>query len=396
MSRIAALFAAQIAANKRHNRRMRPHRLTRNPCYIWQLPDWPNLTYDVAALSAPLAQVHRAQGLLVGRMAELGMAQREQATLQMLTQEVIKTSEIEGERLSLDAVRSSIARRLGLDIGALAPSDRHVDGVVDVVLDATRNFDQPLTAERLFGWHAALFPTGYSGRVRITVAAWRTDASGPMEVVSGPVGREKVHFTAPPASTLPAQTDAFLKWFEAAPVGDALIKAGLAHLWLVTLHPFDDGNGRISRAVGDMALARAEGTSQRFYSFSAQIQREHKDYYAQLEATQKGPLDVTPWLAWFLGCLLRAVQGADATLAGVLDKAQFWQRWAGTPMNARQTQVLNRVLDGFEGKLSNARWAAIGKCSADTALRDINDLLARGVLCRLEGGGRSTGYELVQ
>ncbi|WP_029526973.1 Fic family protein [Polaromonas glacialis] len=373
---------------------MRPHRPPRNPRYIWQLPDWPDLTCDFAALAAPLAQVHRAQGQLMGRMAELGMAQREQATLQVLTQEVIKTSEIEGERLRLDAVRSSIARRLGLDIGALAPSDRQVDGVVDVVLDATRHFDQPLTAERLFGWHAALFPTGYSGRVRITVAAWRTDASGPMEVVSGPVGREKVHFTAPPASTLPAQTDAFLQWFEAAPVGDALIKAGLAHLWLVTLHPFDDGNGRISRAVGDMALARAEGTSQRFYSFSAQIQRERMDYYDQLEATQKGPLDVTPWLGWFLGCLLRAVQGADATLAGVLDKALFWQRWAGTPMNARQTQVLNRVLDGFEGKLSNARWAALGKCSADTALRDINDLLARGVLRKLEGGGRSTGYEL--
>jgi Fic family protein len=327
-------------------------------------------------------------------MAELGMAQREQATLQVLTQEVIKTSEIEGERLNLDAVRSSIARKLGLDIGALALSDRHVDGVVDVVLDATRNFDQPLTAERLFGWHAALFPTGYSGRIRITVAAWRTDASGPMEVVSGAVGREKVHFTAPPADTLSAQADAFFTWFEAAPAGDALIKAGLAHLWLVTLHPFDDGNGRISRAVGDMALARAEGTSQRFYSFSTQIQRERKDYYDQLEATQKGPLDVTPWLSWFLGCLLRAVQGADALLVGVLDKAQFWQRWAGTPMNERQAKVLNRLLDGFEGKLTNAKWAALGKCSADTALRDINDLLVRGVLRRLEGGGRSTGYEL--
>ena len=405
-----------------HNHRMRPHRSPRNPRYIWQLPDWPHFSYDAAALAAPLAQVHRAQGQLMGRMAELGMAQREQATLQVLTQEVIKTSEIEGERLSLDAVRSSIARRLGLDIGALAPSDRHVDGVVDVVLDAIRNFDQPLTEERLFGWYAALFPTGYSGRARITVAAWRLDASGPMEVVSGAVGREKVHFTAPPASTLPAQTDAFLQWLAAAPVGDALIKAGLAHLWLVTLHPFDDGNGRISRAVGDMVLARAEGFSaagppqsadgprggsdprrggvwgqhpgQRFYSFSAQIQRERKDYYDQLESTQKGPLDVTLWLGWFLGCLLRAVQGADATLAGVLDKAQFWQRWAGTPMNARQTQVLNRVLDGMEGKLSNAKWAALGKCSADTALRDINDLLARGVLRRLEGGGRSTGYAL--
>ncbi len=373
---------------------MRAHRPSRSPRYIWQLPGWPQLSYDAAAVAAPLAQVHRAQGALMGRMAELGMAQREQATLQVLTQEVIKTSEIEGERLDLDAVRSSLARRLGLDIGALAPSDRHVDGVVDVVLDATRNFVLPLTAERLFGWHAALFPTGYSGRVRITVAGWRTDASGPMEVVSGPVGREKVHFTAPPANTLPAQTDAFLQWFSAAPGGDALIKAGLAHLWLVTLHPFDDGNGRISRAVGDMALARAEGTAQRFYSFSAQIQRERKDYYAQLEATQKGSLDVTPWLSWFLACLLHAVQGADATLAGVLDKAQFWQRWAGTPMNARQTLVLNRVLDGVEGKLTNAKWTAWAKCSADTALRDINDLLARGVLRRLGGGGRSTGYAL--
>lgn len=373
---------------------MRHHRPTRTPRYIWQLPGWPHLAFDAAALAAPLAQVHRAQGMLAGRMADLGLAQRDQATLQVLTQEVVTTSAIEGERLDLDAVRSSVARKLGLDIGALAPSDRHVDGVVDVVLDATRNFDQPLTPQRLFGWHAALFPTGYSGRTRITVAAWRTDASGPMQVVSGPVGREKVHFEAPPAATLPAQTQAFFDWFEAAPAGDALIKAGLAHLWLVTLHPFDDGNGRLSRAVGDMALARAEGTHQRFYSFSAQIQRERKDYYDQLEATQRGTLDVTPWLHWFLGCLLRAVEGADATLAGVLDKAQFWQRWAGTPMNARQTLVLNHVLDGMEGKLTNAKWAAMGKCSADTALRDINDLLERGVLRRLEGGGRSIGYEL--
>lgn len=330
----------------------------------------------------------------MGRMAELGLAQRDQATLQVLTQEVIKTSEIEGELLNLDAVHSSVARRLGLDIGALAPSDRHVDGVVDMVLDATRNYEQPLSRERLFGWHAALFPTGFSGRLRITVADWRQDASGPMQVVSGAVGRERVHFQAPPAGCLPVQTDAFVQWFNAAPVGDAIIKAGLAHLWLVTLHPFDDGNGRISRAVGDMALARAEETSQRFYSFSAQIQRERKAYYEQLEATQKGTLDVTPWLGWFLACLLRAVQGADATLAGVLDKAQFWQRWADTPMNERQTKVLNRMLDGFEGKLTNAKWAAIGKCSSDTALRDINDLHVRGVLRRLEGGGRSAGYAL--
>ena len=369
---------------------------TRRRIYLWQRPDWPQWRWDAATLATPLAQLHRAQGHLAGRMGELGLAlaQRDQATLQVLTQEVITTSAIEGETLSLDAVRSSIARRLGVDIGALAPADRHVDGVVDMVLDATQHFDQPLTPERLFGWHAALFPTGYSGRVRIQPDAWRNDAAGPMQVVSGPVGREKVHYEAPPAPTLPAETAAFLDWFNAPVAGDALIHAGLAHLWLVTLHPFDDGNGRISRAVGDMALARAEASSQRFYSFSAQIQRERKDYYDQLESTQKGPLDVTPWLDWFLGCLLRAVQGADALLAGVLDKAQFWQRWAGTPINERQALVLNRVLDGMEGKLTNARWAGWAKCSADTALRDINDLLARGVLRRLEGGGRSTGYEL--
>ena len=380
---------------------MLAHKPTPRRTFIWQRPDWPQWRWDAAALAAPLAQVHRAQGHLAGRMAELGLAQRDQATLQALTQEVITTSAIEGEALSLSAVRSSIARRLGVDIGALAPADRNVDGVVDMVLNATQHYAQPLTPERLFGWHAALFPTGYSGRVRIQVGAWRNDAAGPMQVVSGPVSREKVHYQAPPATALPAETAAFLQWLNAAPADDALIHAALAHLWLVTLHPFDDGNGRISRAVGDMALARAEGTAQRFYSLSAQIQRERKQYYDQLEATQRGTLDVTPWLDWFLGCLLRAVQGADGLLAGVLDKAHFWQRWAGVPMNARQTLVLNRVLDGMEGKLTNAKitnagWAAIGKCSADTALRDINDLLARGVLGRLEGGGRSTGYLLVK
>ncbi|NDP40306.1 MAG: Fic family protein [Rhodoferax sp.] len=364
------------------------------PLYIWQQPDWPHWRFDAAALAEPLAQTHRAQGHLLGRMAELGVAQRDQATLQVLTQEVIKTSEIEGERLNLEAVRSSIARRLGVDIGALSPPDRHVDGVVDMVLDATGRFDQALTPERLFGWHAALFPTGYSGMARIRVGAWRDDAAGPMQVVSGYAGREKVHYRAPPAHTLAAETDNFLQWFNADTKGDALIKAGLAHLWLVTLHPFDDGNGRISRAVGDMALARADGTPQRFYSLSAQLQRERKDYYDQLEATQKGPLDVTPWLAWFLGCLQRAVLGADDTLAAVLGKAQFWQRWAGTPMNERQIKLINRLLDGFQGKLTTAKWAAIAKCSTDTALRDISELLARGVLRKLEGGGRSTGYEL--
>ena len=396
MRRFVALFTALHAANNPHNHRMLKEKTPRHRSYIWQRPDWPQWRFDGAALAAPLADVHRAQGHLVGRMAALGLAQRDQATLQTLTQEVVTTSAIEGELLNLDAVRSSIARRLGVDIGALAPADRHVDGVVDMVLDATQQYAQPLTAERLWGWHAALFPTGYSGRVRIQVGTWRNDAAGPMQVVSGPVGREKVHYQAPPATTLPAETAAFLQWFNAAPKGDALLHAGLAHLWLVTLHPFDDGNGRISRAVGDMALARAEGSPHRFYSLSAQIQRERKTYYDQLEATQSGALDVTPWLAWFLACLLRAVQGADGLLAGVLEKAQFWQRWAGTPMNARQTLVLNHVLDGMEGKLTNAKWAAMGKCSADTALRDINDLVERGVLRRLEGGGRNTGYGLAK
>ncbi len=267
------------------------------PLYLWQMPDWPKWRYDSSALAGPLALAHRAQGRLMGRMSDLGMAQREQATLQVLTQEVIKTSEIEGERLDLSTVRSSIARRLGLDIGALAPADRHVEGVVDMVLDAAGRFDQPLTAERLFGWHAALFPTGFSGMTRIRTGTWRDDAAGPMQVVSGPPRRQKVHYQAPPAKTLAKQTGIFLKWFNGKDAGDGLVRAGLAHLWLVTLHPFDDGNGRISRAVGEMALARAEGTDQRFYSLSAQIQRERKEYYDRLEATQKGTMEVTGWLA---------------------------------------------------------------------------------------------------
>ena len=365
-----------------------------SPFYIWQQADWPAFRHDAAALADPLAQVHRAQGRLLGLLAEVGATQRALANLQVLAHEVVKTSEIEGEKLNLASVRSSIARRMGVDIGALAPTDRHVEGVVDMVLDATSRFDTPLTAERLFGWHAALFPTGYSGMTPIRTGDWRDDASGPMQVVSGPHGRETVHFGAPPAATLPAQTKAFLQWFNTEAAGDALVKAGLAHLWLVTLHPFDDGNGRISRAVGDMALARADGTPQRFYSLSAQIQRERDDYYDQLEAAQKGGLDATAWLAWFLGCLLRAVQGADLILAEVLSKARFWQQWAGVPMNTRQVKLVNRLLDGFQGKLTTSKWAAIAKCSPDTALRDITDLLARGILVKTEGGGRSTGYVL--
>ena len=362
--------------------------------YIWQLSDWPSWRFDLAALAQPLADVSRAQGLLMGRLADVGMALRDQASLSVLTEDVIKTSEIEGEQLNVESVRSSIARKLGVDIGALAPVDRHVEGMVDMVLDATANCKAPLSRERLLGWHAALFPTGYSGLVPIRAGSWRDDSTGPMQVVSGPLGRQRVHFEAPPAERLESEIDLFLAWANSATDEVPLIKAGLAHLWLVTLHPFDDGNGRIARGVGDLFLARADGSPQRFYSLSAQIQRERKAYYDILERTQKQSLDVTEWLAWFLNALHRAVDEAQHTLNAVLAKTRFWQRWATTPLNERQVKLVNRMLDGFEGKLTSSKWAAIAKCSPDTALRDITDLVNRGVLQKSHAGGRSTSYEL--
>lgn len=363
--------------------------------YIWQQNNWPYWTYDHRRLAPLLAQVHLAQGHLLGRMHDLGFQLRDQATLRILTEDVLKTSEIEGEKLNPDSVRSSIARRLGVDIGALAPVDRHVDGMVDMVLNATQGHHMPLTAERLFGWHAAMFPTGYSGLTKIRVGQWRDDAQGPMQVVSGPVHRQKVHYEAPPAHRLEAEMRDFLNWFNADNQDDPVIKAGLAHVWFVTVHPFEDGNGRIARAVGDMALSRAEKSPQRFYSLSGQIQRERKDYYDRLEATQKGDLDVTDWLDWFLACLLRAIQGAEETLAQVLAKSRFWRHWAGTPLNHRQIKLLNKLLDGFEGKLTSSKWAAVAKCSQDTALRDITELLERGVVKKSEASGRSTSYKLM-
>ena len=365
--------------------------------YIWQASDWPSWRYDLAALAQSLANVSRAQGLLMGRLADVGMALRDQASLSALTEDVIKTSEIEGEQLNVESVRSSIARRIGVDIGALAPVDRHVEGVVEMVLDATANCNAGVTRDRLFGWHAALFPTGYSGLVRINVGGWRDDTTGPMQVVSGPLGRQRMHFEAPPADRLQSETDRFINWANSASNEPPLIKAGLAHLWFVTLHPFDDGNGRIARAVGDLFLARADGSPQRFYSLSAQIQRERKAYYDILERAQKQSLDVTEWLAWFLETLHRAVEQAQHTLDAVLAKTRFWQRWAApgsAPLNERQVKLVNRLLDGFEGKLTSSKWASIAKCSPDTALRDITDLLARGVLRKSDAGGRSTSYEL--
>jgi Fic family protein len=364
------------------------------PTYIHQLADWPKFTWDHKAVEEPLAAVRHRQGRLFGRMEGLGLPLRSEAMLQTLTEDVIKSSEIEGEHLDRDQVRSSLARRLGMDIGALAPADRNVEGVVEMMLDATQKYYEPLIAERLFGWHAALFPTGRSGMLKIITGGWRDDRNGPMQVVSGAVGRERVHFEAVPAARIDADMKAFLAWFNAAPDTDPVLKAGLAHLWFVTIHPFEDGNGRIARAIADMALARSEGSPQRFYSMSAQIRLERNAYYDILEATQKGDLDITAWLTWFLACLGRAFGGAEGVLAGVLKTARFWEQHAGAAFNDRQRDMLNRLLGDFEGKLTSSKWAKIEKCSADTALRDIKDLVDRGILKKDGGGGRSTSYSL--
>jgi Fic family protein len=366
--------------------------------YIHEQKNWPVFIWDAGSkpLAGRLAAVHHLQDRLLQRMETLGFPLRNEAYLYGLTEEVIKSSEIEGEILNRDQVRSSIARRLGIDIGALARSDRHVDGVVDMMLDATRNYTKPLTAERLFGWHAALFPGGHSGLHKITVGSWRNDKNGPMQVVSGPLGNERVHFQAPPARVLKREMDKFLRWFNAYDGTDLILRAGIAHLWFVTIHPFDDGNGRIARAIADMALARSEKTAQRFYSMSAQIREERNDYYKHLEETQKGDLDITGWLDWFLDCLARALTHADVILDAVLKKARFWQKHDQASLNERQRLILNRMLSGFEGKLTSSKWAKLAKCSQDTASRDIDNLIKRRILKKDASGGRSTSYSLVE
>jgi len=331
----------------------------------------------------------------MGRMEGLGFSLQKEAELETLTLDVLKSSEIEGEKLPADQVRSSIARRLGLETAGSVAADRDVEGVVEMMLDATQNFAQPLSDERLFGWHAALFPTGRSGMRKIIVGAWRDDAHGPMQVVSGPAGKEKVHYEAPAAALLPKEMSAFVAWANGADdKTDAVLRAALAHLWFVTIHPFDDGNGRIARAIADWQLARSENSTQRFYSMSAQIRLERNDYYEILERTQKGSLDVTPWMTWCLGCLGRAFDGTETTLAAVLRKARFWDSLARVAINERQRAILNGLLDGFDGKLTTKKWAAITKCSHDTALRDIQSLIENGILKQDEGGGRSTSYSL--
>ena len=362
--------------------------------YIYQQKNWPDFYWRNETIIPLISQVRHLQGKMIGKMESLGFELRNEAILETLTLDVIKTSEIEGQILNPEQVRSSIARHLGMDISGLVPSDRHIDGVVEMMIDATRYFNKPLTAKRLFNWHAALFPTGRSGMHKIIVGKWRNDSTGPMQVVSGVMGKEKVHYQAPDAKEIKHEVDSFLKWLNKNDQQDLVTKAGLAHLWFVTLHPFEDGNGRIARAITDMVLAQSDGISQRFYSMSAQIRVERKEYYDILEKTQKGSLDVTEWLKWFLTCLKNALTSSEKILANVLDKHQFWNKYATQIFNDRQILLLNKLLDGFTGKLTSSKWAKIAKCSADTALRDINDLINKKILQKESAGGRSTNYEL--
>ncbi len=362
--------------------------------YIHEQTRWPRFGWDHARVAARLVDIRHRQGRLIGRMEGLGFQLRAEAVLNTLTEDVLKSSEIEGETLDRDQVRSSIAHRLGLDIGGLTPADRHVEGVVEMILDATQNYAEALTARRLFAWHAALFPTGHSGISKIRVGGWRDDTKGPMQVVSGPIGKERVHYEAPLAERLRDEMRKFIEWFEKDNSTDLVLKAGVAHLWFVTIHPFDDGNGRIARAIADMVLARSEETSQRFYSMSTQIRQERKTYYEILEATQKGDLDITRWLEWFLDRLGCAFEQAETILAAVLGKARFWDRFAKAEFNPRQRNIVNQLLNGFEGKLTSSKWAKLAKCSHDTALRDIEDLIKKKVLVKDAGGGRSTSYSL--
>ncbi|HKQ49897.1 MAG TPA: Fic family protein [Phycisphaerae bacterium] len=362
--------------------------------YIHEQPDWPKFTWDSDALAAPLAAVRHKQGRLLGKMEALGFDLRAEATLTVLTSDVVKSSAIEGEMLNPEEVRSSIARRLGLDAAGLPKAGRDVEGVVEMMLDATRKFESPLTKKRLFDWHASLFPTGRTGMRGITVGAWRPKEAGPMQVVSGPYGREKVHFEAPEADRLNSEMTGFIKWFNAPVSVDPVLKAALAHFWFVTIHPFEDGNGRIARAIADMTLARADGTKDRFYSMSSQIEAERKNYYLELERAQRGHVDITRWLDWFLGCLGRALDGAEAALGAVLYKARLWQRINRRPVNDRQRLVINRLLNGFKGFLTTSKYAKLAKCSTDTALRDIQELLEKGIIAQNAGGGRSTSYRL--
>lgn len=381
MRRIIAIFTAKYTENMKS-------------IYIWQQTDWPDFTWDDAKLSYKLGRVRGLQGRLVGRMSALGFDLKNSAMLDALTADITKSSEIEGEILNVDQVRSSVARHLGIEIEGLPEADRYIDGVVQVMIDATQNYMQPLTAERFFNWHAALFPTGRSGVYKITFADWRQGAE-PMQVISGAMGKEKIHYQAPDSDHVPYQMKLFLEWVNGNQKIDPVLKAAIAHLWFVTIHPFDDGNGRISRTITDLFLARADEMPHRFYSMSAEIRKQRKGYYEMLEKTQKGSLDITNWLEWFLDCLEAALLDTEKSISTILQKAAFWDKYRLVSMNERQIKMVNLFWDGFDGKLTSSKWAKITKCSPDTALRDIQDLITKGVFRKTDEGGRSTNYELV-
>ena len=362
--------------------------------YIHQKDNWPNFTWKSDEFVNQLSEARNLQGRLIGRMESLGFDLRDEALLDTLTLDVLKSAEIEGELLNPELVRSSIAQRLGMELAGSVVSDRNIDGMVEMMIDATRNCFKPLTSDRLFDWHAALFPTGRSGIGKIIVADWRKDITGPMQVVSGVIGKEKIHFQAPDADLMENEMNRFLAWFNENDKIDLVIKAAIAHLWFVTIHPFQDGNGRITRALTDMLLAQSDKSMQRFYSMSAQIRIERKQYYEILEKTQKGDLEITEWIKWFLNCLINTLKSTDKTLIRVLFKADFWNKHSKTNINDRQKELLNKLLDGFQGKLTSSKWAKIAKCSKDTAIRDINDMISKDILQKEIAGGRSTNYEL--
>lgn len=363
--------------------------------YIHQFKAWPNFTWDDQLLAEKLGRVNYALGMIMGQMSAAGFKQKEDALLKTLTLDVTKSSAIEGEVLNAEKVRSSIARRLGIEFAGMIPSDRQTDGVVEMMLDATQNFKVQLTAERLYGWHSSLFPVGRSGLHKITAGSWRNDETGPMQIVSGPLGRERVHYQAPNANLLPGEMAKFLDWFNGDQHLDPVVKAGVAHLWFVTIHPFDDGNGRITRAITDMQLARADKSANRFYSMSAQIEKERNGYYDILEHTQKGTLDITDWLVWFFDCLGRALNSTMDVLEKVNTRNLFWDKHHDIPLNARQKKMVDTLMDDFYGTLNVSKWAKITKSSTDTALRDIRDLMSKGILSQNEGGGRNTSYSII-
>jgi len=364
--------------------------------YIYQNKSWPDFTWDDQRIINLLGAVRNLQGRVLGRMDSLGFEYRNEAVLDTMTLDVIKSSEIEGVFLNPEQIRSSVARHLGIDVAGMVASDRNADGIVDIMIDATQKNELPLSVERLFNWHSALFPTGRSGISKITVSAWRTDSKGPMQVISGVIGKEKVHFIAPPANHIACEMEKFVEWFNRDDNTDLVLKSAVAHLWFVTIHPFEDGNGRIARALAEMLLARSDESAQRFYSMSARIRIERKEYYRILEKTQKGGLDITDWLLWYLNCLMNALHSTESILTRVMHKAAFWRNNADKILNARQRTMLNRLLEGFDRKLTTSRWAKIAKCSSDTALRDIQDLISSGIIKKAEeAGGRSTNYKLV-